>query len=164
MSSGATCWSYLCFFFGTGVWTQGLYLEPYHQPFFVMGFFEIGSCKLFCPVWLGMTILLIVSWVARIIGVSHWRSAWSCLFKTLLGCKLLLWEFEERPSNMYEQSELRIALEPASVVFTVCQLQGIYSMYGVLLVLKYRQAGCYGLNCVPCPIIHWNSQYYHMWK
>jgi hypothetical protein len=32
-----------------GAWTQGLHLEPLHQPFFVMGFFEIGSLKLFAP-------------------------------------------------------------------------------------------------------------------
>jgi hypothetical protein len=30
------------FFFGTGVWTQDLHLEPLHQPFFVMGFFKTG--------------------------------------------------------------------------------------------------------------------------
>jgi hypothetical protein len=35
------------FFCGTGIWTQGLYLEPFHQPFFMMGFFKIGSLKLF---------------------------------------------------------------------------------------------------------------------
>jgi hypothetical protein len=35
------------FFFGTGAWTQGPHLEPLHHPFFVMGFFETGSCKLF---------------------------------------------------------------------------------------------------------------------
>jgi hypothetical protein len=33
--------------FGTGVWIQGLYLELFHQPFFVMGFFKIRSHKLF---------------------------------------------------------------------------------------------------------------------
>jgi hypothetical protein len=27
--------------------TQGLHLEPLHKPFFVMGFFEIGSHELF---------------------------------------------------------------------------------------------------------------------
>jgi hypothetical protein len=27
-------------------------LEPLHQPFFVIGFFEIGSCALFAPGWL----------------------------------------------------------------------------------------------------------------
>jgi hypothetical protein len=40
----------ICFFFffcGTGVWTQGLHLEPLHQPFFVMVVLEIGSHKLF---------------------------------------------------------------------------------------------------------------------
>jgi hypothetical protein len=36
----------------TGAWTQGLYLEPLHQPFFVMGFFDLGSLKLFAIVTL----------------------------------------------------------------------------------------------------------------
>jgi hypothetical protein len=31
----------------SGAWTQGLYIEPLHQPFFVMGFFEIESRELF---------------------------------------------------------------------------------------------------------------------
>jgi hypothetical protein len=35
------------FFCSIGIWTQGLHHEPLHQPVFVMGFFEIGSCKLF---------------------------------------------------------------------------------------------------------------------
>jgi hypothetical protein len=36
------------FFLSTGAWTQGLYLEPLHQPyFFVKGLFKIQSCKLF---------------------------------------------------------------------------------------------------------------------
>jgi hypothetical protein len=35
------------FFCGTGAETQGLHLEPLHQPFFVKGFFNIGSRKLF---------------------------------------------------------------------------------------------------------------------
>jgi hypothetical protein len=35
------------FFGGTGAWTQGLHLEPLHQPYFCERFFEIGSCKLF---------------------------------------------------------------------------------------------------------------------
>jgi hypothetical protein len=34
------------FFCGTIVWTQGLHLVPLHQPFSVMGFFKICSCKL----------------------------------------------------------------------------------------------------------------------
>jgi hypothetical protein len=32
---------------GTGVWTQGLHHEPLYQPFFVMGFFRVGSQELF---------------------------------------------------------------------------------------------------------------------
>jgi hypothetical protein len=35
------------FFSGTGVWTPGLHLESLHQPFFFVGFFKIGSLKLF---------------------------------------------------------------------------------------------------------------------
>jgi hypothetical protein len=34
-------------FCGAGIWTQGLHHEPLHQPFFVMGFFKIGSRELF---------------------------------------------------------------------------------------------------------------------
>jgi hypothetical protein len=34
-------------FCGIGVRTQGLHLEPLHQPFFVMSAFKIGSHKLF---------------------------------------------------------------------------------------------------------------------
>jgi hypothetical protein len=32
---------------GAGVCTQGLHLKPLHQPFFVKGFLQIGSHKLF---------------------------------------------------------------------------------------------------------------------
>jgi hypothetical protein len=35
------------FFCGTEAWTQGLHFEPLHQPFFVVGFFQEGSHKLF---------------------------------------------------------------------------------------------------------------------
>jgi hypothetical protein len=35
------------FFCGIGDSSQGLHLEPLHQPFFVIGFFETGSRKLF---------------------------------------------------------------------------------------------------------------------
>jgi hypothetical protein len=34
-------------FCGTGAWTQGLHLEPLHQPYFYEGFFEVGSLELF---------------------------------------------------------------------------------------------------------------------
>jgi hypothetical protein len=70
------------FFFlcGTGAWTQGLHLEPFHQPFFVKGFFEIGSRRTMCLGWLGTSILLIsASWLARITGMSH-QSPATCSF------------------------------------------------------------------------------------
>jgi hypothetical protein len=65
------------------VWTLGLMLARqalYHlshsaRPFsFVLGIFEIGSCRLFAWLW---TVILMISayWVARIIGVSHWCPA-----------------------------------------------------------------------------------------
>jgi hypothetical protein len=41
---------FIYLFWGTGAWTQGLHLEPLHQPYFCEGFFEIGSCKLFACV------------------------------------------------------------------------------------------------------------------
>jgi hypothetical protein len=55
----------------------GLHLEPPRQlPFFVMGFFEIGSCELFAPGWPKAEILLIsATWVVRITSVSHWPLA-----------------------------------------------------------------------------------------
>jgi hypothetical protein len=61
------------FLFSTGVWTQGLHLDPLHQPFFVMGW--VLFCFVFwdrvmqtiSPVWLRTEILLIsASWIARI--------------------------------------------------------------------------------------------------
>jgi hypothetical protein len=39
---------------GAGVWTQGLHLEPLHQPFFMMGFSEIGSRELLA--WAGLKL------------------------------------------------------------------------------------------------------------
>jgi hypothetical protein len=36
------------FFNGTEVWTQGLHLEPLHQPFFVMGFFRDRVLQTIC--------------------------------------------------------------------------------------------------------------------
>jgi hypothetical protein len=35
------------FFFGIGVWNSRPTLKPLHQPFFVVGFFKIGSWELF---------------------------------------------------------------------------------------------------------------------
>jgi hypothetical protein len=44
------------------------------SPFFVKGFFKIGSHRTFCLGQLQAVILQIsASWVARITGVSHWH-------------------------------------------------------------------------------------------
>jgi hypothetical protein len=51
-------WVFCFFFFTTGVWSLGLYREPLHQPFFVMGIFEIRSHKLFAQVGFQTSILL----------------------------------------------------------------------------------------------------------
>jgi hypothetical protein len=59
------------FLWGTEVWTQGLQLEPFHQPFCVMVLFEIGACELLVWGWPQTMIPLIsASWIARITGVS----------------------------------------------------------------------------------------------
>jgi hypothetical protein len=73
--------SLLFFFCSMGCWTQGLHLESLHQPFFFCdGLFEIWSHELFAPAGFEPPILLIfVSWVARITGVSH-----QCRLKSLL--------------------------------------------------------------------------------
>jgi hypothetical protein len=69
-------WSFFC---STGVWTWGLHLEPLHQPFFMMGFFEIES-------WFQATILLMsASWVARIIGISHRHLSREWVLKKYIG-------------------------------------------------------------------------------
>jgi hypothetical protein len=56
------------FFCSTEAWTQGLPLEPLHQPFFVMGFFKIGSQELFVQT---ESLLISAAWIDRIISVSH---------------------------------------------------------------------------------------------
>jgi hypothetical protein len=92
------------FFFSTGVWTQGLHLEPLHQPFFVRVFWEMVSGTI-CPGWLWTMIFLIsASQVARITGVSYRHPATMHLCKdpsfcpanlptfTLLN-SLAMWQF-----------------------------------------------------------------------
>jgi hypothetical protein len=74
---------YCCLFFwslcNTGVWIQGLHLEPLHH-FLCDGFFWDRAVITICLGWLRITILLIsVSWVGRIAGVSHWLLA-HCFF------------------------------------------------------------------------------------
>jgi hypothetical protein len=65
---------------GAGAWTLELHLEPLHQPFFVMNFFEIGSRELFAQAGFELRS----SWVVRITGVSHQRPALPCLLSCLL--------------------------------------------------------------------------------
>jgi hypothetical protein len=51
-------------------------LSYFTSPFFVKGFFKVGSHKLFALGWFWTPILLIsASWVARITGVSRRRPA-----------------------------------------------------------------------------------------
>jgi hypothetical protein len=76
-------WFFCLFvFFLYWVWTQSLHLEPLHQPFFVMGFFSDRVLWTISPGWLQTAIFLIsASWVARIIGMSHWCPAVVCFYK-----------------------------------------------------------------------------------
>jgi hypothetical protein len=60
------------FFCGTGAWTQGLHLEPLHQPYFCEGFLWDKVLQTICLGWLWTAILLIsASRVARITDMSH---------------------------------------------------------------------------------------------
>jgi hypothetical protein len=75
---GFFCWWCSIFFFfgGTRVWTQGLLLEPLHQPFFCDGFFGDRGLRTICLGWLRtLTLLISASRVARITGMSHWCPA-----------------------------------------------------------------------------------------
>jgi hypothetical protein len=60
------------FFCSNGVLTQGLHLEPLHQPFYVMSLLVIVSHDLFT--WTGIESLILLisaSLVDRITGMSH---------------------------------------------------------------------------------------------
>jgi hypothetical protein len=57
----------------TGVWTQGLHLEPLHQPFFVKGFFEIGSWELFA--WAGFGPQSSWSLPPEYLGLQVWAAS-----------------------------------------------------------------------------------------
>jgi hypothetical protein len=68
----------------TGVWTQGLHLEPLYQPFSVMVFFWDRVLRTIHPGWLQTSILLIsASWVVRITGTSHRCPSDALLITTL---------------------------------------------------------------------------------
>jgi hypothetical protein len=70
--------SFLSFFFDTGIWTQGLHLEPLHQPSFVIVYFWDRVLWTICLGWPWTAILVIsASWVVSIISMSHWHPAFS---------------------------------------------------------------------------------------
>jgi hypothetical protein len=75
---------FFCFvlFCGTGVWTQGLHLEPFHWPLFVLGIFKIESHYLL-RLALNLILLIPASWVPGITGMSHW-----CLAIWLILCMI----------------------------------------------------------------------------
>jgi hypothetical protein len=76
---------------GSGVWTQGLHLEPLHQPCFYDGFFQDRVSRTICLDWHRTMIFLIsASRVARIISMSHW-----CPAKFLF----LYWHFKNHLSS-----------------------------------------------------------------
>jgi hypothetical protein len=66
---------FLCSFFffcSTRVWTQGLHLEPLHQPYFCEGFIEIGSSELLARAGFEpQSSLISDSWVVKITRMSH---------------------------------------------------------------------------------------------
>jgi hypothetical protein len=83
---------YWVFFLCVCVWYWGLNLGPTPwatlPALFVLGIFEIGSQGLICLGCLQSVIPLIsASWVARIIGVSHWHLAY-CLIYARTVCYL----------------------------------------------------------------------------
>jgi hypothetical protein len=78
-------WNLLFFFLVPGLVLRTYNLESLHQPFFVLGFFKIGSCKLFAWGWLWTSIpLIFASWVARITSAHPYYS--------VLKMKFCIWE------------------------------------------------------------------------
>jgi hypothetical protein len=57
-------------------WTQSLHLEPLHLPFFVKGFFKIGSRRTICPGWLWIAILQISASVLGLVVILICMSPW----------------------------------------------------------------------------------------
>jgi hypothetical protein len=88
-------WSKFAFFFFFQYWGLNSGPSPWTTlpALFVMGIFEIGLSN-YCPGWLQTMILLIsVSWLTRITGVSHWCPA---KFQILISVihLLLVWWFD----------------------------------------------------------------------
>jgi hypothetical protein len=51
-----------------------------HQAFYVIDFFEIGSCKLFAWAGLKLILLIFAYGVVRIIGMNRWHLASSAFY------------------------------------------------------------------------------------
>jgi hypothetical protein len=71
------------FFFFLWYWglNQGLYLEPLHQPFFVVGLVDRVS-QTICRCLRTTIFLISASQVLRITGVSYWHLACHLFFET----------------------------------------------------------------------------------
>jgi hypothetical protein len=70
--------TFFFFFCSTGVWTQGLPFKPFHQSFFVMGFFEIGFRKLFAQT--GFKPQSSWSLSPEQLGLQAWAiGTWQCM-------------------------------------------------------------------------------------
>jgi hypothetical protein len=65
------CFVLFCFN-GPGAWTQGLHLEPLHQPYFCEGFFKIGSQELFA--WAGFEPQSSWSLPPELLGLQAWAT------------------------------------------------------------------------------------------
>jgi hypothetical protein len=79
-SANAFLFSFFFFFFfcSTWVWTQGLHLEPHHQPCFVLGVFKIRGSQTIYLGWFRTVILLIsASWLTRITGTWCNYGVWT---------------------------------------------------------------------------------------
>jgi hypothetical protein len=77
------------FWGGTGIWTQGLNLDPLHQPFFVVDFFKRGSCELFAQVGFKLSFSLVRLWF-ELRALCRHSTAWA----TPLILKLLYQTFK----------------------------------------------------------------------
>jgi hypothetical protein len=99
------------FFWCAGVWTQGLHLEPLHQPFFCDGIFQDRVSWTICLDWFWTVILLIsASCVARITGVSHRYPAWNSflsLSRFLFQLCFRLLTYKNDPSHLFGSHVLR---------------------------------------------------------
>jgi hypothetical protein len=69
------------FFCHTRAWTQGLHLEPLHQPFSVMAIFKIGSHQLFAQT--GFKPQSFLSLPPDQVGLQVWATRLSLIFKII---------------------------------------------------------------------------------